>query len=195
MRHGRFVNPAVRYTERMASQRTIEGTVVALCTAPSAGAPMLRHRQIELLAGKGIAGDRYALGTGHWSDPRWPDQELTLIMAETAEALGLAPASLRRNIVTRGVDLDTLIGATFRIGEATLLGVRRCDPCRWLEQFTRPGAMRELATRGGLRAHIVTGGSVQVGDHVVLAEISERFWVDAMLGSFTDAGSDSIARL
>ncbi len=151
----------------MNTENTV-GTVLALYTAPAAGAPMQTHATIELIAGKGIAGDRYLLGTGHWSDPRWPDQELTLIMAETTAALGLDPASLRRNIVTRGVDLDVLIGATFRLGEATLLGVRRCDPCRYIERFTRPGAMRELATRGGLRAHILSGGRVRVGDQIRL---------------------------
>ncbi|HLZ70598.1 MAG TPA: MOSC domain-containing protein [Dehalococcoidia bacterium] len=148
----------------MTAAQAVVGHVAALYTAGSAGAPMQRHRQIELITGVGVAGDRYALGTGYWSDPRWPDQELTLLMAETATALGLDPASLRRNIVTRGVDLDALIGVTFQIGEATLLGVRRCDPCRYIERFTRSGAMRELATRGGLRAHIVTGGRVHVGD-------------------------------
>jgi len=151
----------------MSTQHAL-GTVVALYTAPSAGAPPRSQRAVELIAGKGIAGDRYLLGTGHWSDPRWPDQELTLVMAETAAALGLDAASLRRNIVTHGVDLDALIGVTFQLGQATLLGVRRCDPCRYIEQFTRPGAMHELATRGGLRAHIVAGGRVQVGDRIVL---------------------------
>ena len=155
------------------STEQILGAAVALYTAPAAGAPMQARSAIELIVGKGIAGDRYLLGTGHWSDPRWPDQELTLIMAETAAALGLDPASLRRNIVTRGVELDALIGATFRLGEATLLGVRRCDPCRYIERFTRSGAMRELAGRGGLRAHILSGGRVRVGDQVRIVAAPE----------------------
>lgn len=149
----------------MTTQHAV-GHVVALYTAPNAGAPMVSHREVELIAGRGIAGDRYLLGTGHWSDPRWPDKELTLVMVETAAALGLDPAALRRNIVTRGVELDTLIGATFQLGGVTLLGVRRCDPCRYIERFTRSGAMRELAERGGLRAHILSGGRVRVGDRI-----------------------------
>jgi hypothetical protein len=165
MNRGMGATSGLRYTGTMTTQNA-PASVVALYTAPEAGAPLRSHHEIELVAGKGIAGDRYLLGTGHWSDPRWPDQELTLVMAETAEALGLDPASLRRNIVTRGVDLDALIGATFRLGEATLLGVRRCDPCPYIERFTRPGALRELATRGGLRAHILTGGRVRVGDRI-----------------------------
>ena len=152
----------------MSTDRISVGTVAALFIAERAGAAMQRRHEVALVAGKGIVGDRYLSGCGHWSDPRWPDQELTLIMAETASALGLDPASLRRNIVTRGVELDALIGATFQLGEATLRGVRRCDPCRYIERFTRPGAMHELATRGGLRAHILVGGRVRIGDEVRL---------------------------
>lgn len=159
---------AWRYTGSMSVAKLALGSVLALYTAPRAGAAMQAHGEIALVAGKGIAGDRYLLGTGHWSDPRWPDQELTLIAAETAMALDLDPASLRRNIVTRGVDLDTLIGATFNLGEATLRGVRRCDPCRYIEQFTHSGAMRELASRGGLRARIVAGGRIRVGQQLYL---------------------------
>lgn len=142
------------------------GTIVGLLTAGAAGAPLQRHRQVEVVPGLGIAGDRYALGTGHWSDPRWPDQELTMLMVEVADALALAPELFRRNVVTRGVDLEALVGVTFRAGEAVLHGVRRCDPCRYLEQFTRPGVAPALGDRGGLRVRIMTGGRMRVGDEI-----------------------------
>lgn len=152
--------------------RTLEGAqprgrVVGLFSAPAAGAPMRRHRHVDVLPNTGIAGDRYALGLGHWSDPRWPDQELTLVMAEVAERLAVAPATLRRNVVTRDVDLEALIGVTFQLGDALLLGVRRCDPCRYVEQFTRPGLARALGGQGGLRAHVLIGGRLRVGDRLV----------------------------
>src|SRR5579883_2813907 len=134
------------------------GVVAELWTATAAGEPMRSLRQAELIAGVGIAGDRYATKRGHWSDPRWPDQELTLVMAEVAARLNLSAGALRRNVVTRGVDLDDLIGVTFAAGETVLHGVRRCDPCRYIEQFTRGGALRELISCGGLRVRIIRGG-------------------------------------
>ena len=127
---------------------------------------MASHASVELVAGVGIPGDRYATRLGHWSDPKWPDQELTLVEAEVAEGLGLAPEQLRRNLVTRGVRLDGLIGETFQVGEAILQGVRPCDPCAYIESLNRPGLLKELVDRGGLRARIVTGGLVRVGDEI-----------------------------
>lgn len=146
----------------------VNGRVAGLFIAATAGAPMQSQRLVALTPGVGIVGDRYAVGRGHWSDPRWPDQELTLVMAEVADALAIAPALLRRNIVTRGIDLETLIGVSFQLGEAVLTGVRRCDPCHYVEQFTRPGLARELGQRGGLRAHIVRGGHIRLGDQFTL---------------------------
>ncbi|MER3437553.1 MAG: sulfurase, partial [Chloroflexota bacterium] len=118
--------------------------VVGLYTAAAAGQPMVGHAEVEVQPGVGIVGDRYATGQGYWSDPRWPDQELTLVEAEVAEALGIEAAALRRNVVTRGGSLNALIGTRFRIGEVVLEGVRPCDPCRYLEQLTRPGLARAL---------------------------------------------------
>lgn len=147
--------------------RTGGGLVEAIFVAPSTGAPVDAPRSAHLIAGVGIEGDRYATGRGHWSDPRWPDQELTLVEAEVTEAIGVAGAALRRNLVTRGVRLETLIGARVRIGEAEIEGVRPCDPCAHIERAAAaPGLLRALAGRGGLRARIVRGGRVRVGDAI-----------------------------
>jgi MOSC domain-containing protein YiiM len=140
------------------------GRVMGIFVASERGAPMQSLAAAELVAGVGIEGDRYATKRGHWSDPRWPDQELTLAETEVAEAVGLEPGALRRNLATRGVRLETLIDRTFRIGGARLRGVRPCDPCAYLEGLTRPGLLHELAGRGGLRAAIVEGGRIGVGD-------------------------------
>ncbi len=152
----------------------MSGRVAELLISASAGQPMQSRREVELIAGVGVVGDRYASKRGHWSDPRWPDQELTLIMAEVAERLEIPARSLRRNVVTRGVQLDDLIGATFAAGETLLYGVRRCDPCRYIERFSREGALRELASCGGLRARILRGGRLRVGDgiRVIDAEVA-----------------------
>jgi MOSC domain-containing protein YiiM len=142
--------------------------VVGLYTAAHAGAPMQSHSVVELISGLGIAGDRYAGGLGYWSDPRWPDQELTLIEAEVAEELGVEPACLRRNIVTRAVRLNHLVGAGFQIGDTLLVGVRWCDPCRYLDGLTQPGLSRALRGRGGLRVHIARGGTIRVAERLVI---------------------------
>lgn len=148
-----------------------EGRVAGLYVAARAGAPVEPRDEVELVPGVGIPGDRYATRAGYWSDPTWPDQELTLAEAEVAEALGLDPGLLRRNVATRGVRLNDLVGVTFRLGEAVLEGVRPCDPCRHLAELAgRPGLVRDLAGRGGLRARIVAGGRVRLGDAIRVVE-------------------------
>jgi len=158
-----------RLQARAHASRAVEKPSVAgLYTAPAAGAPVESHDAVELIAGLGIAGDRYALRRGFWSDPRWPDQEITLVEAEVAEALGVKPGELRRNIATRGLRLEQLNGQAFRIDHTELFGVRHCDPCLHLEALTRPGIASALASCGGLRARIVRGGRVSLGDAIVL---------------------------
>jgi hypothetical protein len=144
------------------------GRLLGLYTAAEAGAPMDAHTEVEVVAGLGIVGDRYATGRGYWSDPRWQDRELTLFAKETADALSLPPEAFRRNLITEGVTLDALIGRQFRVGEVLLFGVRRCDPCRYLEERVRPGLVRELGECGGLRAHVVAGGRLRLNDAVLL---------------------------
>src|SRR3982074_1902395 len=90
--------------------------VVGLFIASAAGEPMTACQTVEVVAGVGIVGDRYATGRGHWSDPRWRDQQLTLVGKDLLDELGLAPDALRRNVVTDGLDLLDLIGLEFGIG-------------------------------------------------------------------------------
>lgn len=142
--------------------------VIGLYIAARAGATVEARSTVDVLPGVGVIGDRYAARSGHWSDPRWPDQELTLIEAEVAEDVGIDAGQLRRNVVTRGVHLRDLIGVTFQIGEAVFVGVRSCDPCRYLETLTRPGIAKALATRGGLRVRILEGGRISVGDLITV---------------------------
>ena len=76
----------------------------------------------------------------------------------------------RRNLVTRGIDLEALIGRSFRVGDVECVGQRRCEPCAHLERLTAPGTLRELVHRGGLRADVVTGGTIAVGAQVTAAD-------------------------
>ncbi len=78
----------------------------------------------------------------------------------------LAPVEARRNLVVRGIALDDLIGRRFRVGEVECFGQRRCEPCAHLERLTRPGVLRGLVHRGGLRADVLSGGGIRTGDRV-----------------------------
>ena len=128
---------------------------------------MESQQAVEAVAGQGLAGDRYF---GAASRDR--SKEVTLIEIEALEALGrdydiaVGPGENRRNIVTRGVSLNHLVGREFRVGEVVLRGVRLCEPCSHLESMTVKGALRGLVHRGGLRAAIVAGGVVRVGDDI-----------------------------
>src|SRR5262249_48322649 len=139
--------------------RTQCGTVVALMTAAHGAEAALACSSITARPG-GIDGDRYQDGTGTFStDPRRLGQDITLIEAEALEELEargvtIAPEEARRNVVTRDVDLDALIGKQFRIGEVRCLGQRRAEPCAHLERLT-PGTLRGLVHRGGIRADIL----------------------------------------
>ncbi len=121
---------------------------------------------------RGLPGDRYFAGTGTFSKPAKSGQDLTLIEAEALEALAtehgieLEPAAARRNLLTRGIDLNALVGERFYVGEVECRGDRLCDPCSHLERQTGPGVLRGLAGRGGLRADIVGAGTIRIGDAV-----------------------------
>jgi hypothetical protein len=146
------------------------GKLEAIYTAPAEGEPMQSHVTVNLDAGRGIPGDRYVLGTGRFSDPKYADQQLTLVEAEVAERVGLRQDETRRNLITRGIVLEELIGKRFRLGEAEIRGIRPCDPCAYLESRTRPGITRDMAHKGGLRAEILVGGAVRIGDQIEIVE-------------------------
>jgi hypothetical protein len=147
------------------------GTVELIALAAEAEDPMREVSTAEAVEGRGLLGDRYERGAGTFSNPRGRGYDLTLVEAEALEELSakgveLAPIEARRNIVVRGIALDDLIGRRFRVGEVECFGQRRCEPCAHLERLTRPGVLRGLVHRGGLRADIVSGGSIRTGDSV-----------------------------
>ena len=118
-------------------------------------------------AGRGLEGDRYFDGAGTFSNPHSDGHDLTLIEAEVVDALGLPPAEARRNVVTRGIDLNALVGRRFRVGETECVGRRLCEPCAQLQRLTHDGILRDLVHRGGLRADILSGGTIRTGDEVL----------------------------
>ncbi len=123
-------------------------------------------------AGKGLLGNRYYYGNGDAPSGR----ALTLIQAEAIEAMAdehgieITPAESRRNVLTRGIDLNALVGKRFRVGNVECLGVELCQPCKSLESLTKPGVIKGLVNRGGLNADILSDGEIVVGDMVVATD-------------------------
>lgn len=149
------------------------GEVVALYVAPSAGAPMEARQEVAAIAGQGLAGDRYGDAAGTYSGTHVPDAQraVTLIEREAVTAAhdDLCPIEeheTRRNVVTVGVPLNHLVGRTFRVGSVRLRGTNLAEPCAYLEGLTHPRARAALVHRGGLRAEILEGGPIRVGDIV-----------------------------
>jgi hypothetical protein len=143
----------------------LRGAVEGLAVAPAAEAPMRMLEVARARAGRGLDGDRYAAGAGTFS-PRAgtrPGYDLTLIAAEVVEELGLDFATTRRNVLTRGIDVNALVGRTFQIGEVRCAGRRLCEPCAHLERLSGPGLLRPLIHRGGLRADILGDGEIRLG--------------------------------
>ncbi len=155
------------------------GELLAIFLAEEAGAPMRSVAEAEAVAGEGLAGDRYRDQAGFYSPKPRPGRELSLIEAEALEAAerdydcALAPEQSRRNLLTRGVALNHLVGRRFRIGEVELLGAGLCEPCRRLEELSFDGAYRALVHRGGLRAQILRGGEIRVGDRIRIADLED----------------------
>ena len=117
---------------------------------------------------RGLEGDRYFDGRGTFSNWHGRGHDLTLVEGEVLDELGISTEEARRNVVTRGIDLNALVGRAFRIGEVACLGQRLCEPCAHLERLAdRPGILRALVHRGGLRADVVSDGAIGVGDAVV----------------------------
>lgn len=151
------------------------GRVEAIHVAPERGSPPRAVERVRATAGAGLEGDRYANGRGTWcrSGERGRGRDLTLVEAEEIERLALdfgielAPGEARRNVTTRGIRLAELVGRRFRVGPVICEGVRLCEPCTYLEEVTGKPLREPLVHRAGLRADIVAGGKIAVGDAIV----------------------------
>jgi MOSC domain-containing protein YiiM len=148
------------------------GHLVAICVADAKGVELRTVNEIEAVAGRGLVGDRYFQQAGTFSKPGAPDREVTLIEGEALEAIArenqitLEPRKTRRNLVTRDVPLNHLVGRDFVVGEVLLRGLRLCEPCDHLQKLTVAGVKDGLHHRGGLRAQILRGGQLRTGDAI-----------------------------
>lgn len=145
------------------------GELLAIHIGPEQNEPLVPRREVRAVEGAGLEGDRY-YGIAGTKLPH--EREVTLIESEALEALErdyghvLSPAEARRNLLTRGVALNHLVGRDFDVGEVVLRGVRLCEPCTHLEALTKKKVRVGLFHRGGLRAQIVRGGVLRVGDRI-----------------------------
>ena len=154
------------------------GSLLEIWLSPAAAAPMRRVTSARLLAGRGLEGDRYALGGGTWA--QYPDLEKQLTLIDAADVAAVAaevgvplgPGDTRRNLVTEGVDLPSLVGRWFAVGDALLFGVKRCPPCTHLERLTGARLVKAMVHRGGINAAVFSGAAVAEG--AVVRPVSEE---------------------
>lgn len=150
----------------------MNGTVESIHVAPEATEPVEPRESVEAVAGKGLRGDRYFDAGGTFSNAEDGGNELTLVEREAIAAIEyeagieLDPGEHRRNLTTRGVALNHLVGERFRVGDVVCRGVRLCEPCSHLESLTADGVVAALTHRGGLRADIEEDGVIRAGDSV-----------------------------
>jgi MOSC domain-containing protein YiiM len=146
----------------------VSGRVEQIATSPVAEQLPRPVDTVEVVPGQGPRGDR------HFSpEPvERGGNDLTLIEAEALEALAaetgieLSHEESRRNVLTRGIRLNDLVGKRFRVGEVECEGVQLCQPCSHLQSLTYPGVLRGLVHRAGLNANVTRGGTIAVGDEV-----------------------------
>jgi len=150
------------------------GSIEAIFVAADAGAPAEPLQTARALAGSGLEGDRHVAGTGTFPSGL-PGSALTLIEAEVCESFDppLQGDEHRRNVVTRGIDLNALVGYEFLLGSVRCRGMRLCEPCTVVDRYATRPVLRPLVHRGGLRADIVEDGIVNVGDAIHAVEPSE----------------------
>ena len=147
----------------------MSGHVEAIFVASERGELPAPVERVRAYAGRGLQGNRYFWEGGDAP----PGRGVTLIAAEAVDAVALEgdvwiePAATRRNVLTRGIDVNELVGKRFRIGDVECEGVELCEPCAHLQSMTQPGVIKALAHRGGLNADILSDGEISIGDPVV----------------------------
>ncbi|MGH2882390.1 MAG: MOSC domain-containing protein [Solirubrobacteraceae bacterium] len=143
------------------------GTVEAIAVAGAAAQPTRLLESVHALAGQGLEGDRHVAGTGTFPSGQ-PGSALTMIEAEVCESFDppLEPGEHRRNVITRGIDLNALVGHEFTIGDVPCRGMRLCEPCTVVQRYAGRPVLRPLVHRGGLRADILGDGEIHIGDPV-----------------------------
>jgi len=149
----------------------MSGAVVKIFVAPTGGVPMQAVGEIEAVAGRGLQGDRYSQRNGYWTTSG-DECEVTLIESECLEeiraktGISVESGEHRRNIITQGIRLDSLLGKRFQVGTAIFEYDRPRPPCGHIESLTEAGMTRALLGRGGICARVVGSGTIRTHDPI-----------------------------
>jgi len=154
-----------------------QGTVYGIFITKEEGAPVHGVDQVEAVPGVGLLGDRYYFKQlDRAPDARKPESELTLVEWESVVMLNskaeyglVEPGDLRRNLVTKNIRLNELVGKRFTIGGVLAEGIELCEPCSHLEKLTGKKLMKPLVHKAGLRARILQGGLITKGDELTVS--------------------------
>jgi MOSC domain-containing protein YiiM len=155
---------------RRAAASLSTGSVEQIWIAASEGEAGRELDAVHVIPDVGLEGDRYTNGRGTFPSGR-PGAAMTLIEAEVCESFEppLTPDEHRRNLVTRGLRLNGMVGREFVIGTVRCRGTRLCEPCASMQVYADRPILRPLVHRGGLRADILEPGEIHVGDRIALA--------------------------
>jgi hypothetical protein len=172
--HALLLVPFQPYRTTIGDRGRTAGEVVGLYISEVKTGPMQAMSAVTALAGRGLDGDRYAARAGTFTprSDRYRGYDLTLIESEALERVVLPDGShftapeARRNVVTRGIDLNALVGQEFMVGSVRARGHCLCEPCVHLQRLSRPGVIAGLVHQGGLRADILTDGEIRLGDTI-----------------------------
>jgi MOSC domain-containing protein YiiM len=130
---------------------------------PASEHPAVEMQEVRCLAGRGLEGDRFLdFKPDYKGQVTFFANEIYEELCTRFEVWDKPPSAFRRNIITAGVDLNTLIGQEFEIQGVRFLGTVECSPCDWQDQAFAPGTEQALQGRGGLRAKILTDGALRV---------------------------------
>jgi MOSC domain-containing protein YiiM len=152
----------------------MQGIIEEIYIVPLGGQAMQPVKEVQAIAGCGLQGDRYCKRTGYWTGV--DECEATFIQAEHLDEIAQTTqlrvhhGEHRRNIVTRGINLETLRGKQFQVGEAIFEYDRPRPPCSYIEGLTQPGMTRALVRRGGICVRVVRSGAIRVGDAIGVLE-------------------------
>jgi MOSC domain-containing protein YiiM len=156
------------------SKDNLSGRVAGIYITPNKGQPTISMEQVHAIPGKGIEGDRYFNLTVNPKGQPDPGRQITLFEMEVVEFLQenegipIKPEQTRRNIATRGIALNQLVGRDFYVGDIHLRGVRLCEPCQYLADLTDTRVLSAMVHQGGLRADILSEGIIHLNDRITI---------------------------
>jgi MOSC domain-containing protein YiiM len=151
------------------------GVVDSIYVTAKGGEPMVKVEAVNAVADGGLEGDRYMTRTGYWTNI--DECQVTLIEGEVLDQIAadsgvkVGQGEHRRNVVTRGIKLETLAGRQFTVGEAVMIFDRPRPPCGYIQTITEKGMTKALGgMRGGICARVLKSGAIRPSDSVALVE-------------------------